>query len=342
MALGVLDGGGCEVRLGATQAHVDDTGAVVGGPDDAFDDVTHPPGSVGVEHLDRHDPRARGDPGDADAVAGGGSDDAGDMGPVTVLVGGRRPVVAAVVPGVAPRDHGRPEIRMGAVDARVDHRDDHAGSVGDGPRRFRTDQIQAPLPGTHRIGRPGGAVHPMVDAHSEQSRLVLHSCDGGQGRFGAADRDCRYVQPAVGADEGHDSGTLALGDVGGQVLRIGGDRGLGLLPRRDSDRSRFGVGFSGLGRSDRCDGRDHGHGRGAQRHVASGREPRHLLRVGSPAGPVQASHGDSHPIGAPEHPGCGAHHAPEGFGIRSDRAAGHRTLGTPLGIEAITEIRGRV
>ncbi len=61
-SLGVVAGGllGAGAAAGA-QGHVDDVGAVVGGPDDAVDDVGAVARTGSVEHLDRHDAGPEGD-----------------------------------------------------------------------------------------------------------------------------------------------------------------------------------------------------------------------------------------------------------------------------------------
>src|SRR5205085_2431116 len=78
LLVGVLDRVLEHLRpLGRAQAHVDDPGAVVGGP-------AHGAGGVGrlgallVPDLDRHEPAVPGEPGDALAVVAPGADQPGD------------------------------------------------------------------------------------------------------------------------------------------------------------------------------------------------------------------------------------------------------------------------
>ena len=86
-------------------------------PVDAFEEVAPVALPVRVHDLDRHDPHAGGDAGDADGVIGLGGDGPRDMGAVAITIGDvRRPG-----PGVVWADHrdGR-EVRVRALVARVE------------------------------------------------------------------------------------------------------------------------------------------------------------------------------------------------------------------------------
>src|SRR6185295_4160273 len=93
LVVGVLDRLG-EHRRGHRPAerHVDDLGAVVGGPADAVGDARDRARAARREHLDGHDLGVEGDAGHADAVVGRLGDGAGDVGAVAVVVGGVRTV----------------------------------------------------------------------------------------------------------------------------------------------------------------------------------------------------------------------------------------------------------
>ena len=91
------------------------------------------PSPFAVQHRERHQGHPRGDPGDADAVVADGPDDPGHVGPVAVLVGarallGERVVAVGAVGAAADADPVVPqvadEIRVGRVDAAVQHPDD--------------------------------------------------------------------------------------------------------------------------------------------------------------------------------------------------------------------------
>ena len=73
-------------RAVAVDRDVEDLRAAVDRVDDALGQARGVAGAVGVEHLDGHDLRARGDARAADAVAGLGGDDAGDVRAVAVVV----------------------------------------------------------------------------------------------------------------------------------------------------------------------------------------------------------------------------------------------------------------
>ena len=78
------------------EREVDDLGAVVGGPADAAGDPRGVALAGAVEHLDRHQLDAVGQPGEADRVAGALGDRAGDVGAVAVVVVRVRVVVDEV------------------------------------------------------------------------------------------------------------------------------------------------------------------------------------------------------------------------------------------------------
>src|SRR6185436_1675216 len=82
-----------------TQAHVDDLGAVVGGPADGLGDPAHRAAAAGREHLEGHDGGAEGDAADPQLVVGGLGDGPGHVGAVAVVVVGVLVVGDEVVAG---------------------------------------------------------------------------------------------------------------------------------------------------------------------------------------------------------------------------------------------------
>ena len=148
---GGLEGGG--VAAGR-EAHSDDVGAVVDGPDDAFDDVAVLAEAVGVEHGDWHDLDAGvADAGDAGAVVGRGGDDAGHGGAVTVGVA----VAGRAVEDRGAGDEVRVEVGMGGVDAGVEDGDDRGAGGGDRAEDVVPADLAGAPTGRRRRGRRG---HP--------------------------------------------------------------------------------------------------------------------------------------------------------------------------------------
>jgi hypothetical protein len=115
--------------------------------------------SAVVEHLDRHDLRARRDARDAHAVALVRRDDSGDVGAVALAV--LRVVVTAHQ--VAALREPALEVRMTGLDPRVDHRHHRALARRDRVRGVGLDHVQVPLLGAQgiagRAGRRGAGEH---------------------------------------------------------------------------------------------------------------------------------------------------------------------------------------
>ena len=158
---------------------------------------------VGAEDLDRHDARAPGEAGDADAVVAAGRDDARDVRAVAVVVGGVAvavdevgPVdvvddaVAVVVDAVAGHlarigpQVGR-EVAMGEVDAGVDHGHGDVAARDLRPRAGGAHgpvALQRPLVGELRVGssRGGGRGRAEGRAGSDKRRdavkVLKHPC----------------------------------------------------------------------------------------------------------------------------------------------------------------------
>ena len=122
---------------GIAEAHVDDVGAVLDRPHDAFDDVAVLAEAVGAEDGDRHHADARvADAGDARAVVGRGGDDPGH--PRAVAVGvGRSPAEPSSIEVPATSWPARSGVR--GVDAGVEHGDDRASRRA---RRCRNAVVQ--------------------------------------------------------------------------------------------------------------------------------------------------------------------------------------------------------
>ena len=143
----VIDRGLKGVREpGVREAHVDDVGAVLDGPHDALDDVAVGALAVGVEDGDRHDLDAGvADPRDALAVVRQGGDDPGHRGSVAVGVGG----AIGPIEDRGPRNELTGKVRMRAVNAGVQDRDDRAST-----QRRTEDVVPADLRERPLIGIP--------------------------------------------------------------------------------------------------------------------------------------------------------------------------------------------
>ena len=135
-------------RLAATEAQVDDPGAVIGGPDDTLGDVRGDAAAVRVEHAHRKDVHVGRGAGDAEPVVDVGGDDPGDVRAVTVGVDA---AVVARVHVVHAREHRAGEILVVGLDTGVDDRDDDAPAPGHRPRRLERDLVERPLLRAHRV-----------------------------------------------------------------------------------------------------------------------------------------------------------------------------------------------
>src|SRR5690606_11255154 len=255
----VQDGLLVRVVLAVVQPRVDvvavvrDLHAVVGGEHEGADDVLRVEEAVvRVAHLDAGDLHARRDTGDADAVAGGG-DLTGHVGAVVVLVRVRAPGALAGVRHAADAvgrlggGEVRGEVRVGVVDAGVDHGDGHLAAARVDLRGLvGADGPQVPLVGLERLAarrlRRGGP-----DARGVRGPHVLGRADvggagrgerrgaGGPGRLHAA--DLAYLRAEVRVRRVDDADTdLVVGDHDGPAGLA--DR---LLHRRDRAAVHLGV-----------------------------------------------------------------------------------------------------
>ena len=137
--------------------------------DDAARDRDRVAVAVAVEDADGHDPRAVGEPGEAEAVVGLLGDRGRDVRSVPVLVERVRVVVDEVPAGheLGGGEIGRPPERLPVRvrNARVEHGDRHSRTAG----RARGDQVR---PGARRIDAVAAGKVPL-------QRLPVSGLTGG-------------------------------------------------------------------------------------------------------------------------------------------------------------------
>ena len=219
-------------------AHVDDVDPVVTGECERVDRRLEEEVARVLAGSQVHERDVRGDSGHPDAVQRRG-DRPGDVRAVTVLVHVRRVVAGAVrLAGARPVDQrdvdgevaaqrrvevGR-DVRMGAVDARVEHADEHALVTRLDPVRAGgcgVDHRHVPLQAAERVGRRSGRRLRLLQPDAWPARRRLRS---------SPDRLLA-----------HGGGVVADGlvprDAGNGALaeQVGGERRAGRRRRRDAD-----------------------------------------------------------------------------------------------------------
>ena len=244
-----VDHGGSERRRRRRSAkrHVDDLRPVIGRPGDPRCERRVEPGAVGIEGLDRQDPAPPADPGAADPVATGRGDDPGHVRAVTVVVGR----VAVAVDQVDAGQDAAGEIRVGGVDAGVDHGDDRSVRAGRCvPGRRGTDQRQSPLirrPVERVVRFERGRGRPIdLDVADRRIRPQRALDRGGVGSRDAQPMDRETADRALVARaelrrQGGDAGTMPGPGADEQVDRRAGrgarEDGLRRLGGADARRS---------------------------------------------------------------------------------------------------------